>query len=161
MWISSDEIYVSAEEDVFEFILTWIDHDKVERKKYFSDLFRHVRLVHVSHDYLHNEIETNKLVKDNEDCLLLLKAAAKSIELKHCDSCFKTPRKSLESPVMLLFGKKQKEGEKHNLCYFPLGDKWYKVPDEVQVPSLVYRAFSCHDKLYLVAVDSSAFTLLR
>ena len=51
MWLSSDEIDVSAEEDVFKFILTWIDRDELERKKHFSQLFRHVRLVYVSHDY--------------------------------------------------------------------------------------------------------------
>ena len=35
MWISSDEINVSAEEDVFNIILAWIDHDRSGRKKYF------------------------------------------------------------------------------------------------------------------------------
>ncbi|KAL9955658.1 hypothetical protein ACROYT_G037011 [Oculina patagonica] len=37
MWISSDEIDVSAEEDVFKFILAWIAHDKSKRKKYFAE----------------------------------------------------------------------------------------------------------------------------
>ena len=37
MWISSDEINVSAEEEVFKFILEWTDHDKGRRKKYFAD----------------------------------------------------------------------------------------------------------------------------
>ena len=57
MWISSDEINVGDEEGVFEVILTWIDRDKFEREKYFSDLFRHVRLVYVSRDYLRSNIE--------------------------------------------------------------------------------------------------------
>ena len=33
MWISSDEINVSAEEDVFEFIVAWTEHNEVDRKK--------------------------------------------------------------------------------------------------------------------------------
>jgi hypothetical protein len=40
MLISSDEIHISAEEDVFNIILAWIDHDKSKRKKYFAELFR-------------------------------------------------------------------------------------------------------------------------
>ena len=35
MWISSDDVVVSAEEDVLKFILEWTDHDKSERKKHF------------------------------------------------------------------------------------------------------------------------------
>ena len=42
-WISSDEIVIDAEENVFEIILRWIDHDKSERSGKFSELFTHVR----------------------------------------------------------------------------------------------------------------------
>ncbi|XP_078346802.1 kelch-like protein 2 [Oculina patagonica] len=61
MWISSDEIDVSAEEDVFKFILAWIAHDKSKRKKYFAELFRHVRLLYVSRDFLISDVVTNDL----------------------------------------------------------------------------------------------------
>ena len=44
MWISRDEINVTTEEDVFKIILTWIDGQQSERKKYFAELFREVRL---------------------------------------------------------------------------------------------------------------------
>ena len=45
MWISSDEVNVSAEDDVFKIILAWIDNDRSRRKMFFADLFRHVQLV--------------------------------------------------------------------------------------------------------------------
>ena len=47
-FISSDDIEVSTEEDVFKLILTWVDHNKAQRKEQFPQLFRQVRLVHVS-----------------------------------------------------------------------------------------------------------------
>ena len=50
-WISSDEISVAVEADVFEIILRWIEHDKSERKASFEQLFRHVRLAFVSRDF--------------------------------------------------------------------------------------------------------------
>ena len=49
-WISSDEIVIDDEENVFEIILKWIDHDKSERSGKFSELFSHVRLTCVSRD---------------------------------------------------------------------------------------------------------------
>ena len=66
MWISSDEINVSAKEDVFTIIVTWIDLEKMERKKYFAELFREVWLVYVSGNILQSVIATNDLVNANE-----------------------------------------------------------------------------------------------
>ena len=68
-WISSDEIVIDAEENVFEIILRWIDDDKRERSGKFSELFTHVRLTCVSRDYLLSFVMTNDLVKENADCL--------------------------------------------------------------------------------------------
>ena len=57
-WISQDEIHVKAEEDVFQIILSWVECDKSERKKYFPELFREVRLVYVSRDFLQSDVVT-------------------------------------------------------------------------------------------------------
>ena len=38
-WISSDEIAIDAEENVFELVLRWIDRDKRQRRVKFRDLF--------------------------------------------------------------------------------------------------------------------------
>ena len=68
-WLSSDEINVKAEEDVFEIILRWTGYKIGERNKYFPDLFREVRLNHVSRDFLLSDVVTNDLVNDNKPCL--------------------------------------------------------------------------------------------
>ena len=67
-WLSSDEL-VNAEEDVFEIILRWTGSKNGERNKYFADLFREVRLNHVSRDFLLSDVVTNDLVNDNKPCL--------------------------------------------------------------------------------------------
>ena len=67
--ISSDDIHVSAEDDVFKIILKWINHDKNERKKHFQELFQHVRLPLLSRHCLENEISTNCFVSQDKDCL--------------------------------------------------------------------------------------------
>jgi len=43
-WISSNEISVSVEADVFKIVFKWIEQNKSERKASFEQLFRHVRL---------------------------------------------------------------------------------------------------------------------
>ena len=140
MWLSSDEINVSAEEDVFKIILTWIEHDKGERSKYFAELFRCVRLVYVPRDYIRRDIMGNKLVKDSRACLDLVMDAMKLTDSKHISSFSVTPRKSLEIPVILVTMGKE------ILCYFPREDKWYRS-DNIP-PRKPYRSFSCHGKLY-------------
>ena len=146
MWISSDEINVSAEEDVFEFILAWIDHNEVDRKKYFFTLFRHVRLVYVSRDYFRTNIVTNKFVMCDTDCLDHLN---KSENNGRC--CLK-PRKSLEVPVIFIPGQGRELNDK-SVCYFPREDVWCTAPDTM--PSDWCSAFPCHDQLYTKKFDSS------
>ncbi|KAL9956792.1 hypothetical protein ACROYT_G038330 [Oculina patagonica] len=118
MFISSDEINVNAEEDVFNIILSWIDHDKSKRKKYFAALFGHVRLVYVSRDILCKNIVTNDLVKGSEGCLDLVDDAMKLIESRDFRYLTVTPRKSLETSVIVI------ELSEIILCYFPREDKW-------------------------------------
>ena len=160
MWVSSDEINVSVEEDVFEFILAWIDHNKLDRKKYFFTLFRHVRLVYVSRDYLRTKIVTSKLVTCDKDCLDLLEDIMKPNESKARQRYFSKPRKSLEVPVMVIYGR-GKEKDK-SLCYFPREDAWCTPLD--RMPLVRYRsAFTCHDQLYFRThtVSVKGINLLR
>ena len=69
-WISSDEILVAVEADVFKIVLKWIEQKKSERRASFEQLFRHVRLASLSRDFLF-DVVTNELVEENADCLFL------------------------------------------------------------------------------------------
>ena len=98
-WISSDEIKVSAEEDVFTLMLTWIDREKSERKKHFADLFREVRLACVPRDYLCSTIMTNDLMNDDEDYMALVKDAMKFNDAKNYHHLRVKTRRSLTTPA--------------------------------------------------------------
>jgi len=60
-WISSDEINVSAEEDVFEISCRWINQNKEEQSPKFNGLFLHVRLVDISRECLSKKIMEESL----------------------------------------------------------------------------------------------------
>ena len=118
MLISSDEINVSAEEEVFEILLSWINHDRNKREKYFAELFRHVRLVYVSRDFLCSDVATNDLVTGSEGSLDLVEDAMKLIESRDFSNLSVKPRNSLETSVIVI----KEDGQIY--FYFFLEDEW-------------------------------------
>ena len=144
IFISSDELHVSAEEDVLSIILAWINHDKNNRRSHFPELFRQVRLVYISRDFLCNDVVTNELVKNDEDCLELAKGAIElidSVMSLTLDTLDRKPRKCLDSSAIVAY---KTEGK--YLFYFPREDRWYKKePIYLQSDDGI---FFCRNKMY-------------
>ena len=133
-WLSSDEINVSAEDDVFKIILAWIDRDRNKRQKYFAELFRHVRLVFASRDFLSNDILTNDFVKDNDSCVNRVVDAINVIDSQNYDNLSISPRKSLETSVIVVTSAISMNARncwelsgQPILCYFPGKGTWCKL----------------------------------
>ncbi|XP_068760667.1 kelch-like protein 3 [Montipora capricornis] len=159
MWIASDDIGVSAEEDVFEIILSWIDDDKIERRNYFAELFDKVRLVYVSRDYLRCNIMTNYLVNDNKECLNLVKNALQCAGTKTPHYLIR-PRKALETPVIVVcvagFTK-----EENVLCYyFPQENRWVRAQSSASIPAFTSGIVSCHGMLYCLSKEGKSLSLV-
>ena len=51
-WVSSDDITVNAEQEVFNGIVKWVSHNRSEREAHFEELFHQVRLTSISQDQL-------------------------------------------------------------------------------------------------------------
>ena len=120
-WISSDEIVVETEADVFQIAQKWVEHNKSERKAAFEELLRHVRLVFVSRDYLLNVV-TNELVRDNAGCFTLVSDALRQTTFSSDDDLPQSPRKGLDTRAIVAC-----EGE-YAFCYLPQKDKWKRLP---------------------------------
>ena len=147
MWISNDNISVTAEEDVFKVILRWVNRNKLVRKKYFPELFSEVRLVYVSREFLYSDVMTSKFVISDEHSVGLVKDALKVIESKDFQQRSIRPRKSLEMPVMVICVQGFSKQEDNMLCcYYPLEDKWSKFNGTV--PPNIGEIVPCHGKLY-------------
>ena len=120
-WISSDEICVEAEEDIFRMIQKWIEQKESDRNSKFEELFRHVRLVFVSRDFLLVDIVTNQLVRDNYSCLKRVSNAIAVVSCASEDALMKSPespRRRLGTHALVVCG------GKHTLCYLPETDTW-------------------------------------
>jgi len=109
-WLSSDEICVAAEEDVFKIIEKWVEQNKSDRKVEFEKLFRHVRLVLVSRDVL-LDVVTNELVRGGQ-CLRKVSDAIEQINYASEDTLLQSPRRRLGTHAFVVCG------GKYTFCYF-------------------------------------------
>ena len=121
-WISSENICVPDEEDVFRIILKWIEHDKSERKAEFGRLFRHIRLASLSRDYLLNVV-TNELVVENVSCSRQVVDAIKLVMTASEDTLAQSARRRLETHAIVV------RGGNHSYCYLPEKDEWKRLAD--------------------------------
>ena len=145
-WISSDEISVAVEADVFKIVLKWIEQDKNERKESFVQLFRHVRLAFLSRDFL-LDVVTNELVEENPDCFKLVSKALKMSGFLSEESRLQTPRKGLETRAIVACG------GKYTFCYLPEKDEWKRLADGLSDRSLSTMMLSYRDELYAFPYD--------
>jgi len=72
--VSSDDL-VAREEKIFESVVKWTKNGLETRKKHFSALFSHIRLVYLARCYLIATVQEEDLVNGNESCLRLVNAA--------------------------------------------------------------------------------------
>ena len=122
-WISSDEICVAAEEDVLKIIQKWTEQNESDRQAKFEELFRHVRLLLVSRDFLLVDVVTNQLVRDNYPCLKRVSDAIALVSCASEDALMQSPRRRLGTHAIVACG------GKHTLCYLPEMDEWKFLAD--------------------------------
>ena len=143
-WISSDEITVKEEADVFKIILDWINHRKSERKAAFEELFRHVRLSFLSRNCL-EDVVTNELVRENLACVkLVMDAAMKMATLIDEDHLPQLSRKGQETRVIVA------RGGKYTFCYIPEEDLWKRLPDGLKDKNAnLHQMIKFRDQLFI------------
>ena len=123
MWISSDELNVSAEEDVYKFILAWIEHDRPRRRRYFNSFVNHVRFQYVSLDFFRNHILTEKRNRNP----FWAQRALREVYNEYCRRIFRAPpRKSLETSALVI------NVGQNILCYFPRENSWYQLGPPIE-----------------------------
>ena len=122
-WISSENVLVEAEEDVFRVIVNWVEQNKRERKDKFEQLFRHVRLVLLSRDFLFSDIVTNELVTEHFSILRRVTDAIKLVRASSEDTQIQPARRRLQTHAIVV------RGGKKTYCYLPEKDEWKRLAD--------------------------------
>ena len=66
--ISSDELGVLAEEDVFEAVIQWVKHNRAERERHLAELIRHIRYELLTSNYVLKHVAEEEIINSNPDC---------------------------------------------------------------------------------------------
>ena len=142
-WVSSDDITVKAEEEVFKGIVKWVNHNKSEREKEFPYLLHQVRLNSVHQDYLVNELVKEELITTNNECLNFVLGFLKWI-LDPTLQCSIKPRTCLQTQVNGIFVC----GGNKALFYLPNENIWYQLSD-LLMEHQNHAAIQYRDKVFI------------
>ncbi|XP_068683298.1 kelch-like protein 3 [Montipora foliosa] len=124
-WVSSDDVTVTSEEEIFKGIVKWVTYKKSERESNFAELFSQVRLKSVSRKFLSNELVNEELIATSVETLNFVLRSIECIFDPFSEDAAKPPRKCLERYTDVIFVC----GGSTALCYAPQKDIWYQLPD--------------------------------
>lgn len=133
--IASDRLTVPSEEQVFEAVLSWIEHDVLNRQHNIAELMEHVRLPLMSREFLVQRVESEPMIKSNNQCKDLLIEAMKYHLLKAEQKIlFKTPRTLPRTPIglpklLLVFGGQAPKAIKSVECYDFKEERWFQLAE--------------------------------
>ena len=145
-WVSSDDITVNAEEEVFKGIVNWVSHNRSEREVEFPALLQQVRLVSISHDFLLNKLVKEELVaKNTELCLNFVLDGVRLMASVTEEQCGQQPRKCLETNISAIFVC----GGRRSLSYFPEQNVWYTLSDMLFQHNHRNNPSQCRGKIYI------------
>ena len=87
---------------VFEAVVTWVNHDPEHRQDCLAQLMEHVRLPLLSREYLVSRVETEMLVKNNNMCKdFLIEAMKYHLLSNEQRSSVQSPRTRPRTPIGL------------------------------------------------------------
>ena len=119
-WISSDEIKLKSEEEVFQVIVRWMEEREIGEHEEFFQLLRHVRFMHVPRSYVLSNILPHPLVKGSETCVAFALDSTKTTSL---NGLARPPRNCLKRCEDGLFT----IGREKSFCYLPSENKWHEM----------------------------------
>ena len=141
-WISSDEIKVKSEEEVFQVIVRWMEEREIGEHEEFFQLLRHVRFMHVPRSYVLSNILPHPLVKGSETCMAFALDSTKTTSL---NGLARPPRNCLKSCEDGLFT----IGREKSFCYLPSENKWHEMCNLLSETKFPPSSSALCSKLYV------------
>ena len=151
-WVSSDHIAVEEEEQVFQVIVNWMEKSENSKHQSFFQLFRHVRLVHVSRNYIFDVILPHPFVQNSELCSEFVFDVMQEFSNGTEDCYFAQPSRNClqnyHNSIVVIFE------ESLSFCYVPSEDKWDILASMQDLlhdrKTLATAITTCQGKLYVV-----------
>ncbi|CAF0862241.1 unnamed protein product [Didymodactylos carnosus] len=97
--ISSDELNMTSEEDVFNAVMHWIQCNTEQRKQYLSQALEHVRLPLMNARFLVNTVSSHPLIRSDQTCRDLVDEAKDYLLLPQERLNMQGPRTRPRKPI--------------------------------------------------------------
>ncbi|CAG0902024.1 unnamed protein product, partial [Cyprideis torosa] len=97
--ISSDELNVRGEEQVFQAVMGWVKSNLSDRRQFLSQVFSHVRLPLISPKYLVGTVGSDLLIRSDETCRDLVDEAKNYLLLPQERPLMQGPRTRPRRPT--------------------------------------------------------------
>ena len=145
-WISSDKIRVKDEEEVFQVIVKWIEGSERKEHERFFELFRHLRIVYMSSNFVSSIILSHPLVKQSKRCTAFVQDAVKEL-VTGTEECYfsQPPRICLKRYEDCLVAC----GKEKPYCYLPSENKWYEMANYLNEKLFPFHMGASNGKLYV------------
>ena len=157
-WISSDQIIVEGEEEVFEVAVKWMERNE-SQKQSFYELFRHIRCIYLPRVYFLNVVLHDPLVTNDTDCSNCAQDAMKMV-FGGGEECYFawSPRNCLKTHENAIVAC----GTNSTLCYIPPEDKWYKLSRMPSTKCFFSQSIGvCQGKLFFIGNSRDNFPAER
>ena len=162
--ISSNDLNVPREEDVYTAVMSWVKQDPAERGQQLPKLLRHVRLPLLSVNCLMNEVDRDPVVKQNAECRDFLDEAKRyhlmpaERDIRSSNACF-FPRKSTVGVVYAVGGKESSESITHSVEMFSLLENSWSEGTHLMVRRQQLGVGVLEGKIYAVGGSDGSLRL--
>jgi len=160
--LSSDELNVSSEEEVYQALLSWINFDLANRRKSAAKLLGCVRLPLLSPQYIADHIENQPVLKDDPDCHHLILEAMKYHLLPERRSLLQStrtcPRKATVGYLYAVGGMDSNKGATSIERYDPRTNTWHQFAS-MNARRLQFGVAVVEGKLFVVGGRDGLKTL--
>ncbi|XP_063719998.1 kelch-like protein 3 [Symsagittifera roscoffensis] len=132
--IASDNLSVNSEEEVFEAVVTWVNHDRAERERSVATVMSHVKFPFLARDYLIERVEQEHLMKADECKDFLIEAMKYHLCTEELKANIKSsrirPRAPLGLPkLMFVVGGQAPKAIRSVECYDFTEERWISKAD--------------------------------
>ncbi|GCC23783.1 hypothetical protein chiPu_0002181 [Chiloscyllium punctatum] len=152
-----DDGLCAEEEQVFDTVTTWINHDPKTRQKHMHELFKKVRLQYVHPTYLFHFIANNPFIQSSPVCRHILESVSRlifSLSLANSPDIMPmwcVPRRYASQEFLVIVGgrKSNQETTKEALLYDSRSKQWVALS---KLPVHLYKASSVclHSNIYIL-----------
>lgn len=130
--ITSDDLNVKVEEEVYEAVMKWVNYNISERSEKLPVILENVRMPLLSKDYLLSKIDREPLIRSNMVCRDLMDEAKNYYLLPDCRAQMRTkrmrPRKSTVGWLFAVGGKEAGETIANSVeCFHKFSNKWQRA----------------------------------